>query len=98
MQRRDLLKVVAVLGAAGLSAQSEPSTAANRDGKAMAYVEARELICAGEISFRSYMTERQAVARSTTVTTIGPVQLRADCSIAAKPLSRRRESRTVSNG
>jgi non-heme chloroperoxidase len=42
MQRRDLLKMAAVLGAAGLSAQSEPTAAANREGNAMAYVEAHD--------------------------------------------------------
>ena len=42
MKRRDLLKAAAVLGAAGLSAQSESAAAANREGNTMAYVEARD--------------------------------------------------------
>jgi non-heme chloroperoxidase len=42
MQRRDLLKAAAVLGAAALSTQSEPAAAANREGNTMATVEARD--------------------------------------------------------
>jgi pimeloyl-ACP methyl ester carboxylesterase len=42
MQRRDLLKAAAVLGAAGLSTQSEPATAAKHERSTMATVEARD--------------------------------------------------------